>query len=110
MDLDDSLSMSMFELDKGISTIMQTEEFFDCYPAVKAAFGYTKAYFKQGEEVEEAEDEKVEEGQDEEEESLEYREFGIFLHALKQYYQFCKVYLVFNILLQIFALGKGVPK
>ena len=36
MDLDDSLSMTIFELEKGIATITQSEELFDCFPAINA--------------------------------------------------------------------------
>ena len=90
--------MSMFELEKGIATILQTEEYFDCYPAIKAAFGFTKAFFKLGKEGgEEGEEEGTnEEGETDEDASLEYKEFGIFLHALKQYYLYCKVNVIQN--------------
>ena len=42
MDLDDSLSLSMYELEKGIATFTRSAELFDCYPAVRTAFKFTK--------------------------------------------------------------------
>ena len=42
MDLDDSLSLSMYELEKGITVFTRSEEWFDCYPAVQTAFKHTK--------------------------------------------------------------------
>ena len=56
MDLDDSLSMSLSELDKGISTITQSHDFFDCYPAVLTSYEYTRNFARkltEGEEEEE---------------------------------------------------------
>ena len=91
MDLDDSLSMTIFELEKGIATITQSEELFDCFPAINAAYAFTKSYSKQGQELDENEEEL--DNPPEEDDTLEYKEFGMFLHALKQYYIYCKVLL-----------------
>ena len=93
MDLDDSLSLSMYELERGISTITRSEEWFDCYPAVKTAFKFTKRLHM----VEDAEDEDddAENGDNEKEKTetvLFYSEFAEFLSALVQYYSYCKVF------------------
>ena len=94
MDLDDSLSMTLFELEKGIATITQSEELFDCYPAIKASFEFTNLYAKQVQEPDENENEEDPDNMTKEEDlSLEYKEFGLFLHALKQYYIYCQVIL-----------------
>ena len=94
MDLDDSLSMTIFELEKGIATITQSEELFDCYPAINAAFAFTKLYSKQGQELDENEnEEELDNAPAEKDDTLEYKEFGMFLHALKQYYVYCQVLL-----------------
>jgi hypothetical protein len=90
MDLDDSLSMTIFELEKGIT---QSEELFDCFPAINTAFAFTKSYSKQGQELDENENEEELDNPPEEDDTLEYKEFGMFLHALKQYYVYCQVLL-----------------
>ena len=46
MDLDDSLDMTIFELEKGVATITQSEEWFDCFPAINAAFTFAKMFTK----------------------------------------------------------------
>ena len=92
MDLDDSLSMSLSELEKGISTITQSGDFFDCYPAVMTAYEYTKNFALKLKEIEN--DENANEFEDEVEEKkdyLEYKDFGLFLKGLRQYYYFCQV-------------------
>ena len=89
MDLDDSLSLSMYELEKGISTITRSEEWFDCYPAVQTAFKFTKRLHM-------VDDAEVEDDDDSAEEKTEtvlfYSEFAEFLSALVQYYSYCKVF------------------
>jgi hypothetical protein len=95
MDLDDSLSMTIFELEKGIATITQSEELFDCFAAINAAFAFTKSYYKQGQELDENEnEEEIDNAPEEKVETLEYKEFGMFLHALKQYYVYCQVFIL----------------
>ena len=92
MDLDDSLTITLSELDTGISTITQSHNFFDCYPAVLASYEYTKNFTIK---MIEAQDENVENANDDEEsekdEFLEYKDFGLFLHALRTYFTFCQV-------------------
>ena len=92
MDLDDSLSMSLSELEKGISTITQSSDFFDCYPAIMTAFEYTKNFSIKLSELEEDENaNEFEEEGEEKKEYLEYKDFGLFLQGLGQYYKFCQV-------------------
>ena len=93
MDLDDSLTVSLSELDKGISTITQSHNFFDCYPAVLASYEYTKTFNIK---MIEAQNENIENANDDDEESekdefLEYKDFGLFLYALRTYFTFCQV-------------------
>ena len=95
MDLDDSLSLSMYELEKGVAVFTRSEECFDCYPAVQTAFKFTKRLHvgddqQSGEDTEE--EEVVEDEEKEESEiPLFYSEFHEFLVNLKQYYKYCKV-------------------
>ena len=97
MDLDDSLSMTLFELEKGIATISQSEELFDCFPAVNAAYDFTKSYNNIGKCLDENDENENQENIDDYqgkgvgEKKLEYGEFAIFLHALTQYYSYCQV-------------------
>lgn len=94
MDLDDSLSMSLSELEKGISTITQSADYFDCYPAIMTAFEYTKNFSIKLQELEEDENaNEFEEEDEEKKEYLEYKDFGLFLQGLRQYYIFCQVQL-----------------
>ena len=93
MDLDDSLTVSLSELDKGISTITQSHNFFDCYPAVLASYEYTKTFNIK---MIEAQNENIENANDDDEESekdefLEYKDFGLFLYAIRTYFTFCQV-------------------
>ena len=75
MDLDDSLSMSLSELDKGISTITQSHDFFDCYPAVLTSYEYTRNFAR-----------KLTEGEEEEENANEV-EFHFDIN-IRHYYSF----------------------
>ena len=51
----------MYELERGMATVTRTEEFFDCLPAVKAAFHYTKVFTNKGIDEEEEEEKKAKE-------------------------------------------------
>ena len=93
--------------------VCQTEDFFDCQPAVLAAFKYSKIFSnggvdweeeerkaaKEREEKGEEEKEKTEEEEQKEQEllrnreSLKLEEFRVFLKALRQYYIYCQVRL-----------------
>ena len=98
MDLDDSLSLSLYELEKGVATITMTEEWFDCYPAIQTAFKFTKLMLDTDKDLEHDEDDvaKTEADEEKTEAVLLFSEFQLFLAALKQYYMYCKVALISN--------------
>ena len=43
----------MYELEKGVATVTQSDEFFDCLPAIRAAFNFTKVFTNNGVDEEE---------------------------------------------------------
>ena len=106
MDLDDSLSLSMYELEKGIAIFTRSGELFDCYPAVRTAFKFTKKLHMAGEDYEELAEET--ENYDSIEENsgipLFYSEYQEFLAALHQYYVYCKVNLYIYLLSTVLIL------
>ena len=75
----------------------QSEEFFDCLPAARAAFDYAKVFSNKG--VDEEEEKKKEAEKDENEKALSrkvektlvFDEFKVFLQALRQYFVYCEV-------------------
>ena len=112
----DTKTLTLYDLEKGVSTVTQSEQFFDCLPAVTAAFKYAKVFSNNGvDEEEEAEKKAKEEAEkkakeDQEgnnkkkdeieaikvpirkvEKTLEYEEFRMFLQTLRQYYIYCQV-------------------
>ena len=109
--ISDTKTLTLYDLEKGVTTVTQSEELFDCLPAVRAAFHYTKVFFNNGvDEEEEAEKKaKEEEAQKEKsgkkddieevikaplpkvEKTLEFPEFRMFLQSLRQYYLYCQV-------------------
>ena len=106
--ISDSKTLTLYDLEKGVTTVAQTEELFDCLPAVKYAFHFTKVFFNNGiDEEEEAEKRAKEEDEKEAsskgdievikaptakvEQTLEYQEFQMFLQSLRQYYLYCQV-------------------
>ena len=91
MDLDDSLSLSMYELEKGIAVFTRSEEWFDCYPAVQTAFKHTKGLDISDEGDNEDKDKELEDTCKEADIPLFYSEFQEFLRNLKQYYIYCQV-------------------
>ena len=91
MDLDDSLSLSMYELEKGIAVFTRSEDLFDCYPAVQTAFKFTKGLDMSDDGDAENEAKELEDKGDESDIPLFYSEFQEFLKNLKQYYIYCKV-------------------
>ena len=91
MDLDDSLSLSMYELEKGIAVFTRSEEWFDCYPAVQTAFKHTKGLDISDEGDDEDKDKELEDTCEETDIPLFYSEFQDFLRNLKQYYIYCQV-------------------
>ena len=56
-----------------------------------------QSYSRQGQELDENENEEGLDNPPEEDDTLEYKEFGMFLHALKQYYVYCQVFYSANI-------------
>ena len=96
MDLDDSLSLSLYELEEGVATITMTKEWFDCYPAVQTAFKFTKLILDK--DLEHDQDEVAETDEDKTDPILLFSEFKQFLAALKQYYVYCKVMMSSNIM------------
>ena len=91
MDLDDSLSLSMYELEKGIAVFTRSEDWFDCYPAVQTAFKFTKGLDILDDGDAENEAKELEDTCDVSDIPLFYSEFQEFLKNLKQYYIYCKV-------------------
>ena len=74
-----------------------SQEFFDCYPAVQAAFHYAKLFSTGGEDEEEEEGGNNKNEQENEKKDknigkyLELKEFQTFFFALRQYFCFCQV-------------------
>ena len=72
-----------------IATISQSEELFDCFPAINAAFAFTKSYSKQGQEL----DEQCKWGRTWQCSWRRRWHFGIYMEFgmfLQQYYVYCK--------------------
>jgi hypothetical protein len=106
----------MYELEKGMATITRSEEFFDCLPAVRAAFNFTKVLTNKGVDEDEEEEKKAQEEEKKKkkpeeievikvptrkvEKTLEYEEFRMFLQTLRQYFIYCRV----SQILQFFIL------
>ena len=67
-----------------MATVTQSEDFFDCHPAVVAAFNFTKKRMETNEE----EETNKEKGKPK---TLEFSEFKVFLTLLRQYYVYCQV-------------------
>ena len=93
---------NLYDLDKGVATVTQTEEFFDCLPAARAAFNYAKVFSNKGvDEEEERKKEAEQEGDDiiaptrKVEKTLEFEEFRVFLQTLRQYFIYCQIILYF---------------
>ena len=91
----------------------QSEEMFDCLPAVRAAFHFTKVFYNNGVDEEEEAEKRAKEEKEKQEENtgtkeegdedvikvptrkvektLEMDEFRLFLQTLRQYYLYCQV-------------------
>ena len=105
INVNDSASLTLYDLERGVATVTQTEEFFDCLPAARAAFDYAKVFSNKG--VDEEEERKKEAEQEESdmdaikvparkvERTLEFEEFRVFLQALRQYFIYCQVCFCF---------------
>ena len=84
INVNDSPTLTVEQLESGVATVTQSEDFFDCHPAVVAAFNFTKKRFETNEEEEIIK----EKGKPK---TLEFSEFKIFLTLLRQYYVYCQV-------------------
>ena len=82
----------MSELLKGVATVTQSEDFFDCYPAVRAAFNLAKLFYNGIEEENEADEKLEDEAKKKSEDELVYDEFKMFFWFLGQYFIFCQVF------------------
>ena len=106
--ISDSKTLTIFELESGVMRVTQSEELFDCLPAVRAAFHFTKVFFNNGVDEEEEAEKKAKEEQEKNktneevdevikaptrkvEKTLEFFEFRLFLQTLRQYYLYCQV-------------------
>ena len=111
--ISDSKTLTIFELENGVTRVTQSEELFDCLPAVRAAFHFTKVFYNNGVDEEEEAEKKAKEEQERNtsneevevikaptrkvEKTLEFFEFRVFLQTLRQYYLYCQV-MVFTTL------------
>ena len=102
--ISDTKDLTLYDLEKGVSTVTQSEELFDCLPAVRAAFHFTKVFYNNGVDEEEEAEKKAKEEENEKkddevikaptrkvEKTIEFHEFRIFLQTLRQYYLYCQV-------------------
>ena len=113
INVNDSKSMTMYELEKGMATVTRSEEFFDCLPAVRAAFNFTKVLTNKGVDEDEEEEKKAQEEEKKMkkpneievikvptrkvEKTLEHEEFRMFLQTLRQYFIYCQVRQIIHI-------------
>ena len=84
INVNDSPTLTVEQLESGVATVTQSEDFFDCHPAVVAAFKLTKRRV----ETNEDEEPNKEKGKPK---TLEFSEFKVFLTLLRQYYVYCQV-------------------
>ena len=99
----------MSELFKGVATMTQSDEYFDCYPAISSAFKYAKLFSKEGVAdedvlVEDCKGDGTAKAKVEVELELEFGELQLFFWFLKQYFVLCEVK---SILLVFICLGKS---
>ena len=109
--------------------VFTSEEFFDCLPAVRAAFNFTKVLANKGvdeDEVEEKKNKEEKKAQEEEkkkkksgeievikvptrkvEKTLEYEEFRMFLQTLRQYFIYCRVSQILQIYFYLYTHFAG---
>ena len=84
INVNDSPVLTVEQLESGVATVTQSEDFFDCHPAVVTAFNFTKKRLETNEE----EETNKEKGKPK---TLEFSEFKVFLTLLRQYYVYCQV-------------------
>ena len=104
INVNDSPNLTVEQLESGVATVTQSEDFFDCHPAVVTAFNFTKRRI----ETEEEEEINKEKGKPK---TLEFSEFKVFLTLLRQYYVYCQVpqtsYLDFDTITIMYPSFKG---
>ena len=101
--MNDSESLTLYDLERGVATVTQTEEFFDCLPAARDAFDYAKVFSNKGVDEEEERKKKMEQDGDKNpydieannaltrkiERTLEFEEFIILysiFHVFRDYF------------------------
>ena len=103
--------------------VFTSEEFFDCLPAVRAAFNYTKVLTNKGVDGDEDEEKKAQEEEKKKkkpeeievikvptrkvEKTLEYEEFRMFLQTLRQYFIYCRVSQILQIYFYLYTHFAG---
>ena len=109
--ISDSKNLTLYDLEKGVSTVTQSEELFDCLPAVRAAFHFTKVFYNNGVDEEEEAEKKAKEEEKKNsnnesnvevikapirkvEKTIEFDEFRMFLQSLRIYYLYCQVFIL----------------
>ena len=100
INVNDSPVLTVEQLESGVATVTQSEDFFDCHPAVVTAFNFTKKRLETNEE----EETNKEKGKPK---TLEFSEFKVFLTLLRQYYVYCQVSQVDWITIIINSFIKG---
>ena len=53
INVNDSKSLTMYEMERGVAAVTRSEEFFDCLPAVRSAFNFAKVFSNKGVDEEE---------------------------------------------------------
>ena len=88
INVDDLPGLTVNQLESGMATVTRSEDFFDCFPAVKQAYKTTKDISREpiAEQDNDADDEKSKGSR-----MLDFEEFKTFLQILRQYYIFCQV-------------------
>ena len=89
INVDDRERLTVDQLETGIATVTRSDDFFDCHPAIQAAFKFTKLVTNRG--VTKTEDNLKEEGEKKIVKTIVFDEFRTFLAILRQYYIYCQV-------------------
>ena len=109
----DSAGLTVSEVAGGVAVVTQSEEMFDCRPAVATAFKFTKLTANDGLEEEKTQPtentavkdkEEVKASTRNAEKTLQFDEFRTFLKNLRQYFLFCQVTTEWKISLICFWL------
>ena len=112
--ISDTKTLTLYDLENGVTRVTQSEELFDCLPAVKTAFHFAKVFFNNGIDEEEEAEKRAREEEEKQnetgqknndvelikapipkvEKTLEFSEFQMFLQSLRQYYLYCQVLMI----------------